>query len=523
MPRLLPALGLVALLAAPASAGEIRGRVLVDGKPKGGVTVAALPFEDGFAAARREARREGPPKPLGSAVSRPDGAFAVALTAPAGTPVRLSLSGGGAAPRLLEMLFDAAGGDAGDLRLAPAGALAGRVVDERGGPAVGATVTLWPGGGRGLLDVTPGQGPPASTTTKPDGTFRFDEASPEGNRIRVEALALATQERSPVRSGALARPVTLALGQVLRGTVTLADRRSPSAGVLVRFEGRTQTTRWVETRADGTFLIEGAPRESGSLVADGGDRGRATLAVPASEAGEALVLALAPTASLAGRVVDAETAKPIPGVRLVARADGGASSFLARSGPDGRYTIGGLPPRTWRLSAEDDRFVPWTRPVTVAAGQAETQDVPLARGATLTGRVVDEQGAPIEGALVRLSRSGENQVQAFMRSMEGEGAVRTGRDGSFRATRLAPGEGQRLDVRHDEYEERAVAGISLVAGGTRSGVSVVLRRGLSLRGVVKDEEGRPLAGAEVTLSTSRTIRSSRGGVQMSFIGPGSQV
>ncbi|HEX9189361.1 MAG TPA: carboxypeptidase-like regulatory domain-containing protein, partial [Vicinamibacteria bacterium] len=101
--------------------------------------------------------------------------------------------------------------------------------------------------------------------------------------------------------------------------------------------------------------------------------------------------------------------------------------------------------------------------------------------------------------------------------------MRTGRDGSFRATRLAPGEGQRLDIRHDEYEERAVAGISLVAGATRSGVTVVLRHGLSLRGVVKDEEGRPMAGAEVTLSTSRTIRSSRGGMQMSFIGPGSQV
>ena len=47
--------------------------------------------------------------------------------------------------------------------------------------------------------------------------------------------------------------------------------------------------------------------------------------------------------------------------------------------------------------------------------------------------------------------------------------MRTGRDGSFRATRLAPGEGQRLDVRHDEYEERALGGISLVAGGDALG------------------------------------------------------
>ena len=314
--------------------------------------------------------------------------------------------------------------------------------------------------------------------------------------------------------------MTLALGQVLRGTVTLADRRTPAAGALVRFEGRTQTTRWVEARPDGTFLVDGAPREAGSLVADGGDRGRAS-AVVAPGASEPLAIALAPTATLGGRVVDAADGKAIAGIRIVARGEGG--EFLARSGADGRYSIRGLSPQAYRLTAEDDRFVPWSRTVRVAAGQGETQDVPLTRGATLVGRVQDAEGRPIEGALVQVSRGGENVFRAFMRSMEGEGAVRTGRDGSFRATRLAPGENQRLDVRHDDYEERSLGGLSLTAGATRSGVTVVLRRGLSLRGVVKDEEGRPLAGAEVTLSSARTIRASRGGVQMSFIGPGNQL
>ncbi|HUL75693.1 MAG TPA: carboxypeptidase-like regulatory domain-containing protein, partial [Vicinamibacteria bacterium] len=522
MSRLLFSLGLLAALATTSSAGEIRGRVLVDGKPVRGVTVSALPFEDGFAAARREARREDLPKALATTVSRPDGAFAVVVAGPAGSALRLSFEGGPAAPRLLEQLFDSGGEDAGDVRLAKALALAGRVVDERGGPVVGATVTLWPGSGANLgRDVSPGAGVPRSATTRPDGTFRFDAAADEGNRLRVEAPAFATQERQPVRSGALARPLTLALGQVLRGTVTLADRRSPAAGALVRFEGRTQTTRWVEARADGTFLVEGAPREAGAAVADGGDRGRVSQPLTTGT-GEALTLVLAPTATLAGRVVDADGGKPLAGIRLLARAEGEAA-FLARSGADGRYAIRGLPPRTYRLSAEDERFVPWSRPVTVAAGQAETRDLPLARGATLAGRVVDEQGAPIEGARVQVTRGGENAIQAFMRSMEGEGAVRTGRDGSFRAGRLAAGEGQRLDVRHDEYEERAIGGISLTAGATRSGFTVVLRRGLSVRGVVKDEEGRPLAGAAVTLSGSRTLRAGRGGVQMSFIGPGNQV
>ena len=517
--RLLFPAALLTTLAAAASGGELRGRTLVDGKPAAGVAVAVLPFEDGFAAARREARREDLPKPLASGVSRPDGTFAVVVPGPAGAAVRLAFSGGTAAPRLLSALLDSGGEDAGDVRLTKASTLAGRVVDERGGPVVGATVTVWPGGGRRPQDATPGSGVPQATTTRPDGTFRLEAAAEEGNRLRVEAPAFATQERQPVRAGALARPVTLAFGQVLRGTVTLADRRTPAAGALVRFEGRTQSTRWVEARPDGTFLLDGAPREAGSLVADGGDRGRAS-AVLAQGTAEPVTIALAPTSTLAGRVVDAADGKPVPGVRIVAR--GQAGEFLARSGADGRYSMRGLTPQSYRVSAEDDRFVPWSRTVNVAAGQTETQDVPLTRGATLAGRVVDEDGRPIEGATVMVSRGGDNVFRAFVRSLEGEGATRTRRDGSFRATRLAPGENQRLDVRHDDYEERAVGGISLTPGGVRSGATVVLRRGLSVRGVVKDEEGRPLAGAEVDLSSARTLRAGRGGAQISFVGPGSQ-
>jgi len=511
----------LAAIAASAPAGEIRGRVLVDGKLAAGVTVAVLPFEDGFEEARREARREGQPQPLAVATTRPDGTFAAAVAAAAGTSVRLGFSGGTAAPRVLEALFEAAGGDAGDVRLPRAAALAGRVVDERGGPVVGASMTLWPGGERRPQDASPARGVPQIATTKADGMFRFESASAESNRLRVEAPAFATLERQPVRAGAVARPLTLALGQVLRGTVTLADRRTPAKGALVRFEGRTQTTRWVETRPDGSFLLDGAPREPGALVADGGDRGRAS-AVLAADANESALIALAPTATLGGRVVEADTGKPLAGIRLVARGEGAV--FQARSLADGRYSFRGLGPRRYRLSAEDDRFVPWVKSVSVAAGQAETQDVPLARAATLVGRVVNEEGAPIEGARVLVSRSGENVVLAFVRSLEGEQAVvHTARDGSFRATRLASGDNQRLDVRHDEYEERAIGGISLSPGVTRSGLSVVMRRGLALRGIVRDADGKPLAGCEVTLSSSRSIRAGRGGVQMQFVGPANQV
>jgi protocatechuate 3,4-dioxygenase beta subunit len=524
--RLLHSVAILAVLAAAsaittaATAGEVRGRVVVDGQPAPGAAVSVLAFEDAFAAARREARREDLPKPLVAGTTRPDGTFALALPAAAtGAVVRLLVSATGGAPFLLGRLLDAGGEDVGDVRLGKAAAIAGRVVDERGGPMVGATVTLWAGRGRGMDDLSTVEASPRAATTKPDGTFRFEAAGAEGNRLRFEAPGFATQERTGLRSGALVKPVTMTLGRTLRGSVTLSDARGPKGGpALVRFEGRT-TTRWVEARPDGSFLIDGAPAEAGAVVADAGDRGRASLPVAAGAAGP-LAIVLAPTASLRGRAVEADTARPLAGVRLVVRGEG--TVFLARSGAEGRYEVRGLSPQRYRLSADDDRFVPWTRSVTVVAGQAEDQDVPLVRGATLAGRVVGEDGAPIEGAIVSLTRPGENPVQAFVRRMEGgdEATIRTLRDGSFRASRLMPGENQRLDVRHDEYEERSVGGIDLAAGRALSGVSVVLRRGLTVRGIVKDEAGRPLAGVEVQLSRPFEFQSRRGGVSFSFIGPG---
>ena len=519
---LLPALAFAAS-ADLAAAGEIRGRALVGtNSPAPGVAVSVLPFEDGFAAARREARGEALPKPLATATTRGDGSFAVALPAPAspGAVVRLAFGGGSAAPVVLDRLLDAAGEDAGDVRLPKAQALAGRVADERGGPVVGATVTLWPGRARGLFETPGVSGVPQAATTKADGTFRFDVAAEDGNRLRVEAPAMATVEREGVRAGALARPVTLAVGQVRRGSVTLPDRRTGAGGALVRFEGRTGT-RWVQTRPDGTFVLDGAPREAGVLVADAGDIGRGTAPVAATAA-DPVTIALAATALLSGRVVDEDTARAIAGVRLVARGPDGRS-FLARSGADGRYVLRGLSPQAYRLTAEDDRYVTFSRSVTIAAGSPGVQDVPLVRAATLVGRVLNEDGAPIEGAAVIVSPSGENLFASFVRRLDGEAEVRTGRDGVFTATRLRPGEGQRVDVRHDDYEERSVAGIALAAGARRSGFTIVMRRGLILRGVAKDDGDRPLAGVEVTLSATRNLRAGRGGMQISMIGPGSQV
>ena len=102
--------------------------------------------------------------------------------------------------------------------------------------------------------------------------------------------------------------------------------------------------------------------------------------------------------------------------------------------------------------------------------------------------------------------------------MEQGGAFRTARDGTFKAQRLMPGANQRLTVDHDDYEARTIGGIVLSAGGTKSGLTVVLPKGLGVRGVVKDENGQPLPGADVEMVRAFTFQSGRGASQFSFIG-----
>lgn len=492
------------------SGGELRGRVVAADKPQAGVTVAAVALESPLEAARREARRQDDPKALASATTRPDGTFVLALPmAPSAPPMRLRLSGGGVVPVLLARVFDASDrDDLGDLIGTRAEALAGRVVDSSGGPVVGAIVTQWGGVGFG------GEPWPVTGTTGADGSFKFAEASERGNRLRVEAPGFAVAEVSGLRSGALRRPVALGLGRSAAGTVVASDRRSPAPDALVRYEGAL-TGRWVETRADGSFTLDGVPREGGTVIADAGDRGRGKAPAPVGEG--KIAITLAPTGSVQGRVVDADTGTPIAGIRVLVQGDTGL--LWDRSDKDGRYSVRGLAPRAYRLAVDDARFVAWERrDVSVTAGQAASRDVPLLQGAILAGRVVDEDGRPIEGANGQIARPGENRFRFLMRTLEGPGAFRTGKDGSFRATRLAPGNNQRLTVAHQEFDSYTIGGLTLAAGATKAGLTVVLPRGLSLRGLVKDDKGQLVAGVEVELARAFSFQSGRGAAQFSFIG-----
>ena len=498
----------------PATAGELRGRLLLGERPAVGVTVSAVPYETPLEEARREARGTPPPHPLATATTGADGSFVLTVPAEPGKEKLFTVraEGGGAVAAVVGGVWSSSeNGELGEHGLLPGEKVAGKVTDAKGAPVADAEVVLVPR----LEPFTEPEleAAPRATKTAADGTFRFDDAAATGNTVTVEKLGLLAARRTGVKAGALQMPIVLSVGVPVAGVVRKPDGKSPAPATLVRVESAV-TTRWVEARQDGAFTVPNAPAGTVAIVADAGEVGyleQRGVKLPLAE-GKALALVLQPPSALVGRTVDAKSGQPVPRTKIELRAAGMVRT--GRSAPDGSYALGGLPPENWRVRADEPRFVPWTHAgVVIRPGEAKKLEIPLVLGATLTGRATDENGQPIPGATGALSPARTTMIARLMRRMRQLElpAFRTAKDGTFTATRLAPGENQLLTVSHPDFEKTTIGGVTLVGGATKAGVAVILQRGAVLGGLVKDADGQPISGAEVALSQDLTMRGGRGG------------
>ena len=153
------------------------------------------------------------------------------------------------------------------------------------------------------------------------------------------------------------------------------------------------------------------------------------------------------TAVISGRVLTADTGRPVKRARVVV-AGGGRGGRTATTDDQGRYLIDALRAGNYTVSASKTGFVdgvfgqrrplqPGT-PVAVAEAQAIANiDISLMRGGVITGRVVDEDGEALARALVTVQRyqfvRGERQLSAA-------GSDQTDDRGQYRVFGLPPGD-----------------------------------------------------------------------------------
>ncbi len=155
----------------------------------------------------------------------------------------------------------------------------------------------------------------------------------------------------------------------------------------------------------------------------------------------------------------------------------------------GEFTLADLPPGEYVLESDGVRT-----PVTVRAGQITEVEIVFDTG-RIEGVVLDETGAPLEGAKVWLHRRNED---SFRVRVEITPAAETDAEGRFEFSEVTAGKYRiQADLTPASAESETV---EIQAGEVRKGVVIRLDRPVEVRVVVIDGAGTPVAGIAVQLA-----------------------
>ncbi len=191
-----------------------------------------------------------------------------------------------------------------------------------------------------------------------------------------------------------------------------------------------------------------------------------------------------------GRVLD-ERGRPVAGASVSAEGPGAFKSEPVVTDGKGRYAFPGFPDGTVGLTVDAKGFALAYKEIQIApAAYPMEVDFLLTKGLSISGRVIDKQGNPVQGANIYLSRRRVVGDRSESWSNPGESA-RSGKDGRFRIGALEKGAVFRLGARADGFLPWPG---KWVRAGTQ-GILVTLERGCAVKARVLDYQGKPAASA----------------------------
>lgn len=378
------------------------------------------------------------------------------------------------------------------MKLQPGIEVTGRVVSGEGDEAQAAA--------EAEVLLASGEGLATRRQTRTDAAGRFRLVALEKGEAVV--LARARGQAPELRKIELTRglaPLEFRLqpGRTIEGQVT-DERGKPVPGAVVTIE------RWrdlslldwrAETDAEGRFRQEGAPLETVILaVSKPGINLRAVeqlsgVAVPEISY---VQLRLAKTFLFTGRVLDAETGRPVTTFRLFRgyvlyglvsdRVNWEPEGERPISSPDGTFSVGqdydfGS---AVRFMAVAEGYLPEASPVFAPTGWRE-HTFKLKKGEGPHGLVVNAAGQPVAGAEVALVGMGYLQLAQgtfSRRSNSGLNLTKTDAEGHFKLPALLP-QPELLAV-HPEHGFAEISAEELAAAGR-----IVLRPWGRIEGVMK--------------------------------------
>jgi uncharacterized GH25 family protein len=333
---------------------------------------------------------------------------------------------------------------------------------------------------------------------------------------------------------------TAARRSAVHGRVTDAETGAPMAGVEIAIRDLKVSRAFVRRTPvlvadDGSYRIDGlepgrylvlasapgyfTPRASGAaaLLAKG-PLERFVAQVGDDGADVRFDIELRRAVSIEGRVVTPDD-RPVAGARvsqidsrgrlgsrLVEMMGGVSPSSTAAS--DGTFTLKLPRGEAVRIRAEAEGWAPGESAELETRGRTVITDVfiRLRTPGALSGRVLNARGAPVAGARIWAVPAGNGDMQDFLVPLlNPHEAATSDATGNFRIEDLAPGNhvvrakasGRRALVRRD---------VEIPASGGDREIVLQFAAGLAIEGVVRDDAGHPIAGAEVDVTSEDVNR-----------------
>ncbi len=249
--------------------------------------------------------------------------------------------------------------------------------------------------------------------------------------------------------------------------------------------------RSVRTEQDGSFFFDNLAGRIYRILARKGKLVAGPVSWRLTESSEPVMLRLAPGGQLLATVSDLLDNSPVKGAEVRIET---LISLASRADEQGQAAITGLGAGQYKVVARAAGYAPAMKWVEVAPAPDVTRlTMMLARGASLSGKVIDEEGAPIKGAT----------VEAKVDHYHATGATAaTDEAGAFTFPAMAA-DTYHLAASHPEMAPTLSRPVTVNGRDPRRGVVITLRAGGEISGLVRHVGGGAAGGAVVHLAAHK--------------------
>jgi protocatechuate 3,4-dioxygenase beta subunit len=477
----------LAVLAALPAFASITGTVMThDGQPFAGAKVSVYGFEAADARRARLISAHPDSVPLASTTTSSKGAFT--LESPKDPVVTLRIDATGYAPETKDVEHDE---DSLVFVLSAAPTKQGTIT-ANGKPVANAHV------------VWLGQEGDHIATTDDKGHYSAPDPTKWAGRVVVHHPDFALFDET---RGAKPLPLDFSLdaGVPVTGKVVGADG-SPAAKATVVMD------TWPITASsdDGSFTIAHAPKKWESLEVHAADR----IAMRTREGRSADALKLTAAASVSGTLRDAHQ-QPIAGATVSlpsngpGRANGRGAVASTVTDAKGNYSITGIKPGRYQIVLSHPGYFAAPTNVSLTTGAKLQKPLVASPRARISGTVIDDDKHAVAAASINadtVSRDPMGFPRNIRRMMAGLPIARSafsGPDGRFSLRTDSQGDIE-LEASKKGVPAAKTSAIHITSGEKKSGVTIVMPRGVEISGVVSDKQGKALSGVAVTTSENES-------------------